>query len=620
MTLNLYWDIETSGLNVFAPDFSMKTAVMLDDKDEVKATGTSTVEMVLYPERTMLAREGIGRRATLRDHQIIGHNIVGFDLLAIRKLYGRDTVQLDTSRFVDTLINQSLLDENNPKNLEDLGKRYNIKVEKVQLDFSGGRVSREEYLQRCINDCKLTRGIYQQQLPELKRQDLMPLMRETVRLGMILIDSTISGIRIRGLDKSKAALTGRLIEVEGKLRELIGNEINLDSPKQLADLFYETLGIPVERTTKKGAPSTDKRTLQHLRSAYSSVDALRGLCDLFLEYRKLTKLINGTISPLEKEHITVSLEDGRPYIHPVYNTWVTTTGRLSCKEPNIQQTPREPLIRRMYAAKGTRYKLAELDYAQLEMRLMAWQAGEESMLQVFRDDKDIHTLTLALLNNMDYDTVDSLVNVQRVKEWTEKRKLIKPINFNIIYLGSAKTMQESCWDMDIYLPLAEVQNLVDGWMRSFPNFNPYWVSVLDRATRDGYIKLPSGRTRRIDPRLIKYNVDKYSGQLTYTNHEARQIVNFPTQGTAFDIIRRAILNLDDLISMRRNRDMELLATIHDSVILQYDSTSVTNEEVHDILYHACVTQVIRDLDKMWGMRDVPLKADIHVGHRLWEQY
>jgi len=407
--------------------------------------------------------------------------------------------------------------------------------------------------------------------PGLKRvyeeieQPLVPVLQRMEYLG-VLVDADMLRAQSQELAESMHAL-------EGQAYEAAGGPFNLASPKQLQEILYDRLGLPVLGKTPKGQPSTAENVLQDLAADYE-------LPRLILEYRGLAKLKSTYTDKLPGD---INARTGR--IHTSYHQAVAATGRLSSSDPNLQNIPiRTPAGRRIRQAfvAPPGYRLLAADYSQIELRIMAHLSEDEGLLRAFASDQDIHTATAAEVFGLELDAVTA-----------NERRSAKAINFGLMYGMSAFGLARQ-----LGIDRTEAQSYVDLYFSRYPGVKAFMDSTRERAREQGYVATVYGR------RL-------YLPEINSRNHQRRQYaersaINAPMQGTAADIIKRAMLAVDRWLT-ESGVDARLIMQVHDELVLEVaaDATATVAAEI------------VRHMEAAAELR-VPLRVEAGLG-RNWDE-
>jgi DNA polymerase I len=396
-------------------------------------------------------------------------------------------------------------------------------------------------------------------------QPLVPVLQRMERHG-VLIDRAM-------LHAQSGEIALRLREIEALAHIEAGAPFNLESPKQLQQILFERLQLPVMRKTPSGTPSTAEDVLEELAVSYP-------LPRLILEYRGLAKLRSTYTERLPEQIDTAT---GR--VHTSYHQAVAATGRLSSTDPNLQNIPiRSPegrRIRQAFIAPPGQLLLAA-DYSQIELRIMAHLSGDEGLLRAFAEDRDIHQATAAEVFGVALDQVSG-----------EQRRSAKAINFGLIYGMSAFGLARQ-----LGIARAAAQSYVDLYFARYPGVRRYMDATREQARRDGYVETVFGR------RLYLPEIRSRNRQLQ--QYAERSAINAPMQGTAADIIKRAMIEIDAWCQ-RPGVHAKLLMQVHDELVLEVAEDYLAQAELEVGLRMTGAAQLA-----------VPLKVEIGSGLN-WDQ-
>ncbi len=405
-------------------------------------------------------------------------------------------------------------------------------------------------------------------LDKVYREIEMPLLTvlSTIERTGVMIDSEL-------LLKQSDEIAGKVASIEALAHEDAGQEFNLGSSKQIGQILYEVKGIPVSRKTPKGQPSTAEDVLEELAAEYP-------LPKLILEYRSLSKLKS---TYTDKLPLQVNDKTGR--VHTSYHQAVASTGRLSSSDPNLQNIPirthegrriREAFI----APKG--YQILAADYSQIELRIMAHLSSDESLLTAFENGDDIHSATAAEVFSQPIDDVDA-----------DQRRAAKAINFGLIYGMSAFGLARQ---LDI--SRTDAKHYIDLYFERYPGVKRYMDSTRLNAKHEGYVETVFGR------RL--YLPDINSSRYQARQYAERTAINAPMQGTAADIIKRAMIDVDQWLRDEKV-DARVIMQVHDELVLEVKKSAVksVSERLASIMVDA-------------GSLSIPLDVEIGVGDN-WQE-
>ena len=402
-------------------------------------------------------------------------------------------------------------------------------------------------------------------LYETIEQPLVPVLFRMERTG-VLVDREM-------LKTQSVELTVRMRELEALAHAEAGSPFNLDSPKQLQEILFGKLAIPVVRKTPTGQPSTAEDVLEELAANHV-------LPKLILEYRGIAKLKS---TYTDKLPLQIDPNTGR--IHTSYHQAIAATGRLSSTDPNLQNIPiRSPEGRRIRQAfvAPAGCVLVAADYSQIELRIMAHLSGDPSLLQAFAEDRDVHQATAAEVFGVALEAVS-----------VDQRRSAKAINFGLIYGMSAFGLARQ-----LGIGRGEAQKYVDLYFERYPGVKRYMDETRKQAHEQGYVETIFGR------RL--YLPDIQSRNQAQRQYAERSAINAPMQGSAADIIKRAMIDVDTWL-INSGIEARLIMQVHDELVLEVAQQSI------DI-----VTIELRQRMARAAILRVPLKVDVGTGHN-WDE-
>jgi DNA polymerase-1 len=405
------------------------------------------------------------------------------------------------------------------------------------------------------------------------KQGLRELL-ETVELPLasVLARMEARGVKldVAYLEEMGEGVRDRMATLQADVYRHAGREFNLNSPPQLREILYDELGLSPGKRTPKGQLSTDATVLEKLRDQHPIVDAL-------LSWRELDKLNSTYLEALPR---LVDGRDGR--IHTSFNQAVAATGRLSSSNPNLQNIPvRTELgrqIRRAFVPGDAGQVLLSADYSQIELRILAHLSGDEGLREAFASGHDIHTATAARVFGLPEDKVDPAL-----------RSRAKMVNYGLAYGLSA-------WGLASRLDIApdEAQEIMDAYFESFPAIREYLDRQVDRATVDGYTETLLGRRRYI-PEL-------HAANPRVRDLGRRQALNAPIQGSASDVFKVAMIDVDRALREHPKLDCHMLLTVHDELVFEVPSANVDKAAalVKDRMEQAVKLDVALQADIGWG--------------------
>ncbi|MBI0278145.1 DNA polymerase I [Hafnia alvei] len=448
---------------------------------------------------------------------------------------------------------------------------------KSQLTFN--QIALEQAAPYAAEDADVTLQLHLKLWPQLEKEaglkkvftdidmPLVPVLSRMERTG-VLIDSHILG-------KHSQELAIRLDELEKKAHEAAGEPFNLSSPKQLQAILFEKQKLPVVKKTPGGAPSTNEEVLAELAEQGFELPTIilehRGLAKLKSTYTdKLPQMINGAT--------------GR--VHTSYHQAVTATGRLSSSDPNLQNIPvrndEGRRIRQAFIAPQG-YKIVAADYSQIELRIMAHLSGDKGLLTAFAAGKDIHRATAAEVFGLALEDVTG-----------EQRRSAKAINFGLIYGMSAFGLARQ-----LNIARGEAQRYMDLYFERYPGVLEYMERTRQQAAEQGYVETLDGR------RLYLPEIHSRNGMRRKAAERAA--INAPMQGTAADIIKRAMIAVDAWLLEQKEPLVRMIMQVHDELVF----------EVHESIIDQTVEKVRELMEKSLELA-VPLKVDVGTGEN-WDQ-
>ncbi len=408
-------------------------------------------------------------------------------------------------------------------------------------------------------------------LPALKfvyeniEQPLVPVLFRMERTG-VLVDRAL-------LKAQSSELASRMLELQSQAHQEAGGVFNVDSPKQLQEILFGKLGIPVMRKTPTGQPSTAEDVLEELAETHR-------LPKLILEYRGMAKLKSTYTDNLP---LQINPHTGR--IHTSYHQAVAATGRLSSQDPNLQNIPIRThegrRIRQAFIAPPG-HSLVAADYSQIELRIMAHLSGDATLLRAFAEDRDVHQATAAEVFSTPLDQVSA-----------DQRRSAKAINFGLMYGMSAFGLARQ-----LGIARGDAQKYMDLYFERYPGVRRYMEETRRQAREKGFVETVFGR------RLYLPEIQSRNAALR--QYAERSAINAPMQGTAADIIKRAMIEVDSWLQSSRI-PARLIMQVHDELVLE------VADEAIETLVGQTRTHMIRAADL-----SIPLKVDVGVG-RNWDE-
>lgn len=454
-----------------------------------------------------------------------------------------------TGPFFDAMLAHSALYPELRHNMDDMAESLlnyrTVRLEEIAgKDFNTRAVPVEEMARYAAEDADITLQLANCLRPRLQEAGQEALMQQIeFPLIPVLADIEYEGMRVdpEQLQRASDNLGAQIDALRSRIDERIGRPINLNSPRQLGELLFGEMKLLAKpRKTKTGQYVTDEETLRKLVPHSPLVKDI-------LEYRELSKLKGTYLDALPRY---ISAKDGR--IHSTLLQMVTATGRLASQNPNLQNIPVRSeagrFIRRAFIARDERHTLLSADYSQVELRLMAALSGDASMIEAFRERRDIHAETAARIYGIPRDEVTPSM-----------RRAAKTVNFGIIYGISAFGLSQR-----LDCPRSEAASLIDSYFTQFPDVRLYMDRLISEAREKGYAETLCGRRRNLP--------DLSSSNFNLRAAAERTAINTPIQGSAADMIKLAMVRVAELLRNRRSR---IIMQIHDELLIDLHQEEAT---------------------------------------------
>lgn len=538
---------------------------------------------IAHPEEQQLAIEKVlaALKPLLENPQI---NKIGQNLKYDYSVLTKYNIHL-TSMAFDTMLESYVLNSSASKHDRDslalkyLGHKaisYEDVVGKGAKQLRFDQITLAQAASYAANAADVTLKLHNKLYPLLDEPLKKVLQDIEAPLSAVLADMELEGVLI---DQHALAIHGerlkaRMIELEREALELAGKSFNLNSPKQLQEILFDELKLPVFSKTPTGQPSTAESVLQELAFDYR-------LPAVILEYRGLSKLVSTYIDALPK-----CINSTTHRVHTRYNQAVAATGRLSSSDPNLQNIPirneEGRLIRKAFIAPSN-YVLVAADYSQIELRIMAHLSQDENLLKAFTMGWDIHAATASEIFQVPLNEVNH-----------EQRRRSKAINFGLIYGMSAFGLSKQ-----LGIERQDAQNYMDSYFKRYPGVLEYMERTRQQAHQQGYVETLFGR------RL--YLAEINTKNMMRQKAAERMAINAPMQGTAADIIKKAMLAIAKWQTTQSSSVSRMIMQVHDELVF----------EVRDDLIDA-TTHTIRELMENAAKLSVPLQVSIGVG-RNWDE-
>ena len=465
-------------------------------------------------------------------------------------IFARNGIDVQGVAF-DTMLESYVLNSTGRHNMDELAKRYlghqTISFEEIagkgknQLTFN--QIPLEKAAEYAAEDADVTMKLQQVLWEKLSKEPTLEKLFKEMELPLL---GVLSRMERRGVLIDSDALflqsneiANRLSELEEQAYVLAGQPFNLASTKQLQEILFDKLGLPVIQKTPKGAPSTNEEVLEELAFSHE-------LPKVLVEHRGLSKLKSTYTDKLPQ---MVNPQTGR--VHTSYHQAVTATGRLSSSDPNLQNIPiRNEEGRRIRQAFIARegFTVVAADYSQIELRIMAHLSQDQGLINAFTQGKDIHRSTAAEIFGVALDEVTS-----------EQRRNAKAINFGLIYGMSAFGLSRQ-----LGIGRADAQSYMDLYFKRYPGVQTFMHDIREKAKAQGYVETLFGR------RLYLPDINSSNGMRRKAAE--RVAINAPMQGTAADIIKRAMIQLDQ--KLQNDPDIAMIMQVHDELVFEVRSEKV----------------------------------------------
>ena len=510
----------------------------------------------------------------------IGHNLK-YD----SHIFANHGIELNGTDF-DSMLESYVLNSTATRhNLNAVAKRY-LNLDTTSYEDVAGKgakqigfnqVSLEDAIHYAAEDADVSFQLHQTLHPKLMEINSLaklytdieaPLLKvlQTIERNGVLIDESM-------LQKQSDQFAITLKELESKAYSLAGAEFNLNSPKQLQEILYDKLSLPILKKTPKGQPSTAESVLQRLAEDFPIVQTI-------LNYRTTAKL---KTTYTDKLPLMINQDTGR--VHTSYHQAVTATGRLSSSDPNLQNIPIRTVegrrIRQAFIApKG--FQILAADYSQIELRIMAHNSQDPGLLDAFQAGLDIHQATAAEIFAVDLQSVSA-----------EQRRSAKAINFGLIYGMSAFGLTRQ-----LGITRGDAQEYIELYFARYPKVKEYMDAIRNQARESGFVETVFGR------RLYLPDIDSRNYQRR--QYAERSAINAPMQGTAADIIKKAMIDLEQRL-VAESINAKIIMQVHDELVLEVEDSSV-----------GAVSELVTEAMGKAADLDVALKVDLGVGEN-WDQ-
>lgn len=497
------------------------------------------------------------------------YNLSTYDYKKLIVVFNKYGIKVPNINF-DTMISAYLLNYETKDDICYLANKLNIYIPSYDKKEV---VTSEEAIRRAILKAKFIYNTKDKLYEDMKREDNIYLFESIeMPLAKVLANMEIEGIRVdkKVLEEMGTEIKIKLEILTRDIYNYAGEEFNINSPKQLGEILFDKLKLPGAKKNKNGY-ATDIDVLKKL-TEYPIINKI-------LEYRALAKLYSTYIDGI----ISTIREDGK--IHTIYTQTLTRTGRLSSIEPNLQNIPMRSeygrLIRKAFIPEDNSVILSS-DYSQIELRVFAHLSGVNDLINAFKEGVDIHTKTAMDIFKVPMEGVTK-----------NMRRQAKAVNFGILYGISSYGLAE-----DIGIPVKEAKEFINKYFETYPGVKDYMDKEIDEAKRNGYVKTIMNRKRVIEELKSSNYMVRSMGE--------RMALNTPVQGSASDILKKAMVEISDIFE-KENIKSKMLLQVHDELIFNVYNDEI--DKVKDIVYNT--------MTKVFELK-VPLDVDIELGNNWYE--
>ena len=483
----------------------------------------------------------------------------------------------------DTMLMSYVLDSSGKHDLDTLAEKHlNLQTIKYEELVGKGKnqlvlsdLAAEDVYRYACEDADITLKLYDYFKDKLHKHEDQMALYNNVELPLVKILSRMELVGVK-VDKSKLSQLSesfgkKISKLENNIYEIVGHSFNISSPKQLQEIFYEEMNLPVLKKTPKGQPSTSEDVMIDLADSHE-------VPKLVLEYRNLSKLKNTYTDKLGE-----IINQDTKRLHTSYNQTVTITGRLSSSNPNLQNIPIKTKngrdIRKTFIPeKGS--SIISADYSQIELRVMAHLSQDPALLESFKNNEDIHSVTAKEIFSIPGQPSD------------QQRRVAKTINFGLIYgissFGLAKQLR---------IDNSEAKEFIDKYFLKYSGVKKFMSDIKKEAKVQGYVKTLAGR------KIFLPNITHSNFQIR--SAAERTAINAPIQGTAADILKLAMIQIDNWL-LSEDGNIKMLMQVHDELVFEVKNSFVEGAK-------AKIDNLMSNCSKL----DVPLIVDVGLGNN-WE--
>ena len=472
----------------------------------------------------------------------------------------------------DTMIATYILNYNEKDDISIVSNIFGYDV----LDYNSLLKEKDEnkVKEEIIKKAKFIFDTKDRFIDEMKEENSYDLFNKIeMKLSLVLADMELTGIRVdkNVLNKMGEKIKEKIDEYQEEIYKMSGEEFNIQSPKQLADVLFNKLAIPYPKK-KATSYSTSREILDKIKDEHEIVQKI-------IDYRTLAKLYSTYIVGIND----MVMDDGK--LHTIYTQTLTRTGRLSSIEPNLQNIPiryeEGKLIRKAFVPEEDSVFISS-DYSQIELRVFAHMSNEENMINAFNSEDDIHT-----------KTASEIFHVSESEVTKNMRRSAKAVNFGILYGISSFGLSE-----DLKIPIKEAKEFIDKYLEAFPKIKEYKQKTLDDAYKNGYVLTLMNRKRKIDELKNANYIIRAGGE--------RMALNTPVQGTSADILKLAMINIYEELNKRKLKT-KMLLQIHDELIFNVPESE--KDEVKKLIKEK--------MENVYKLK-VPLKVELEEGKNWYD--
>lgn len=613
------FDIEATSLLPFHPESKLICASLADSSKVYTHVWDHPEKEKINEEANIRALYEITKNGQDQNVIFVGHNL-GYDITFWEAFYKRQLKKpyqpVIKCQLFDTMIAQSLIDENADNKLEDLANRY---TEYGKIDIDARRLWNypiKDVVEYNRMDAIISRALYKPLYALLKENKLLPIFNELTQCLKNVIRIQVRGVNVDV--PALKALYKKLNHLDKKYSKILVKfcgDINFNSPQQLGQVLFTDLKWPIYVHTAKGSPSTNAEALAKIKQ-YGKLDKTNlKILDTLLLRRANEKKLGTYVEPLMEKHLGW---DGR--VHSSYflgrgsddfhnSSFGTRTGRTSSRNPNLQNIANDLEIRALLIP-TLGYRIYQADHSQLELRIAGFFSKDSAILQAFKDKKDIHTLTTAYVYDKPYEEVAKLVKSD--PEWKERRRICKTFNFAMIYGAWWRKLQLILLqELGIEKSESEIKQIMSAWKSLYKEYEKWKKFVHQRVIAEGSVVSETGRTRHFFNPNIRHNFD-----WSETAEFERQGLNTIIQSFASDV---TVIGWNHLVRAFDPIGAHVLMNVHDSLDGEYIPERISDEKLEKLIYSCLVDRTKETLVEKFNVNveGLYLHAEIKTNCEVW---